>query len=155
MHRRAALVVLFTLLLPFTAAAAPRATPEEAQAMVKKAIDFYKKHGREAALREFSREDGAFFDRGLYVTVHALDGTCLADINPRIRGRNMGEERDVDGKYFTRDRLEAAKSEPSGWQEYKYFNPLSRRIELKRQYWERHDGLVFGAGSYRPLLATM
>ncbi len=157
MERRTALVALLSLCLPLSlkAAGGPRATPDEAQALVKKAIDFYRKRGRDAAISEFSRADGTFFDRGLYVTVHQLDGVCLADINERIRGRNMLEERDLDGKYFTRERLDAAKSDASGWQEYKYFNPASHRMELKRTYWERFDNLVFAAGAYRSLVATM
>ena len=41
--------------------------------------------------------------------VYSLDGKCLAHINERVLGKNMWDQRDVDGKYFTRERLEAAK----------------------------------------------
>ena len=153
MNRRTLLGLTLALVLP--AAALARATREDAQALVKKAIDFYKKKGRDAALQEFARADGPFISHDLYIIVHTLDGVCLAHVNPPIRGRNMWEERDVDGKYFTRERLEAAKAEASGWQEYKYFNPESHKVELKRTYWEKHDNLVFACGAYRSLLASM
>jgi cytochrome c len=153
MNRRAVLGLFLTLAFP--GAAWARATKDEAQAMVRKAIDFYRKKGRESALQEFARADGPFIDHELYIIVHSMDGTCLAHVNPPIRGRNMLEERDSDGKYFTRERLEAAQTTTSGWQEYKYFNPESHKVELKRTYWEKHDNLVFACGAYRSLLASM
>ena len=129
--------------------AADRATVGEAEAMVKKAVEFYKKNGRAVALAEFSKTDGKFVDRDLYVTVYTLDGQCLSHINKVMVGKNMWEQRDIDGKYFTRERLIAAKSEASGWQDFKYFNPLTKKIEPKRQYWQRYDDLVFATGAYK------
>src|SRR5271154_1734137 len=76
-----------------------RATPAEAEALVKKAIEYYKKQGRAVALAEFSKVNGKFTDRDLYVTVYTLDGKCLAHINERVVGKNMWDQRDVDGKY--------------------------------------------------------
>lgn len=151
MKRRSAVALLLvSACLPLAAFAAERATPDEAKAMVKKAIEYYRKQGREAALREFSRPDGAFTDRDLYVTVYALDGTCLSHINPKVVGKNLWDQRDIDGKFFTRERLVAAKTQPSGWQEFKFFNPMTHKVEPKRQYWERHDDVVFAVGAYRP-----
>jgi signal transduction histidine kinase len=131
-----------------SAQAQERATTAEAEVMVKKAIEFYKKNGREKALAEFSKVNGKFVDRDLYVTVYALDGRCLAHINDRLIGKNMWDQRDIDGKYFTRERLEAAKTQSSGWQDFKYFNPMTKKIEPKRQYWQRYDDLVFATGAY-------
>ena len=153
MHRRsfvaAAAAMLFTLSSPAFAAEPPRASVDEAHAMVKKAIDYYKKNGREKALAEISNPHGKFADRDLYVTVYTLDGVCLAHINARVVGKNMIDQRDSDGKHFTRERLEAARTQPSGWQDFKFFNPMTHKVEPKRQYWERHDDLVFAAGAYR------
>jgi signal transduction histidine kinase len=147
----ASIASLAILLLPLQApAAAERGSLEEAQAMVKNAIEFYKANGQKKALAEFSRLDGKFVDRDLYVTVYTQDGICLANINAKIIGKNMIDMRDGDGKYFVRERLEASKSQPSGWQEFKFFNPVSKKIEDKRQYWERFDNLVFATGAYKP-----
>jgi signal transduction histidine kinase len=89
-------------------------------------------------------------DRDLYVTVYTMDGDALAHINPRIVGKNMIEFRDPDGKYIVRERVEAASRGISGWQDYKYYNPVSRQVEPKRMYWERFDHLIFAAGAYNP-----
>jgi signal transduction histidine kinase len=141
--------VVVALFVTGAAGAEERATTAEAEAMVKKAIEFYKKNGREKSLAEFSRPNGKFVDRDLYVTVYTLDGKCLAHINERVVGKNMWDQRDVDGVYFTRERLEAAKTQSSGWQEFRFFNPVTKKIEPKRQYWERHDDLVFATGAYK------
>lgn len=147
----ASIASLAILLLPLQAPAAPeRGSLEEAQAMVRNAIEFYKANGQKKALAEFSRLGGKFVDRDLYVTVYTQDGICLANINAKIIGKNMIDMRDGDGKYFVRERLEASKSQPSGWQEFKFFNPVSKKIEDKRQYWERFDNLVFATGAYKP-----
>jgi cytochrome c len=131
-------------------AAADRGTTAEAEAMVKKAVAYYEKNGREKALAEFQRTPGSFVDRDLYVTVYSMDGTCLSHINSKMVGKNFMEARDGDGVHFLRDRIEAAKTKESGWQDYKYFNPVSKRIEPKTMYWQKADGVVFGAGAYKP-----
>ena len=132
------------------AADADRATEAEAQAMVKKAIDFYKKNGRDKALAEYMKKPGPFVDRDLYVTVYTPNADSLAHINPKMVGKNMMELRDADGKYHIRERMEASQKGASGWQDFKFFNPVSKKIEPKRMYWEKHDNLVFAAGAYKP-----
>lgn len=119
--------------------------------MVKKAVSYYKKVGREKSMPEFCRTDGPFIDRDLYVTVIAMDGLELAHINPKTVGKNVLELRDPDGKYFIRERLDAAKTAAGGSHEFKFFNPLTKQIEPKTAYWERVDDLVFASGAYKPL----
>ncbi len=136
-------------MLALGAHAAERGTEQEAEAMVKKAIQYYKSVGHDKALSEFSKRDGKFVDRDLYVTVYKQDGECVANINSRVIGKNMIDMRDTDGHYFVRERLEASKKQSSGWQDFKFFNPVTRKIEPKRQYWEVHDGLVFATGAYK------
>ena len=130
---------------------ATRGTEAEAQAMVRKAIQHYDKVGKDKAMADFSRSPGPFVDRDLYVVVDAMDGLVLAHINPKILGRNMIDLRDADGRYQIRERLDAARSGASGWQDFKFFNPVTKKIEPKRTYWEKHDNLVFACGAYKAL----
>ncbi len=138
-----------TCVVGIASAAAKAGTEVEAQAMVKKAVAFYEKNGREKAFTEFQKSPGPFVDRDLYITVYDFQGNALSHINTKMVGKNMMELRDPDGVYLIRDRLDAAKKAPSGWQEYKFFNPVSKKIEPKRMYWERHDGLLFACGVYK------
>jgi signal transduction histidine kinase len=140
------LVICFVTL--HAPAAPDRGTEEEAMAMVKKAIQYYGKHGRAKALAEIARNPGPFVDRDLYVTVLDMNGTALAHINAKMVGKNLMEIRDTDGKYMVRERIESAQKQSKGWQDYRFFNPVTSRIEPKHLYWERHDNLVFACGAY-------
>ena len=137
-------------LLAIRADAAERATPAEAEALVKRAIVYYQKHGKQKSLDEFSRSPGPFVDRDLYVTVLTMDGDSLAHINPKMRGRNMLDYRDVDGKYAIRERTQLAQKQGTGWHEFKFFNPMTKKVEIKRNYVETYDKLIFSAGAFRP-----
>jgi cytochrome c len=131
-------------------AASDRATPAEAQTLVKRAVAHYKKYGSDKAMADLCKADGAFIDRELYVVVIRMDGLEIAHINPRSLGKNVLDLRDADGKYLIRERLEMAKAGTNGWQDYKFFNPVTKKIEFKRTYWERTDELVFSSGAYKP-----
>lgn len=132
------------------AAAVSYGTVQEAEAMVKKAVVFYKKHGKEKAVAEFQKNPGPFVDRDLYVTVYDLEGNALSHINPKMVGKNMMDLRDPSGKYHIKERIETARKEISGWQDFQFFNPQTKKVEPKRMYWEKHDNIVFAAGAYKP-----
>jgi len=154
MKRLFALVAAFTLaLFSFNALAADaeRGTTAEAEALVKKSIAYYKKNGKDKALAEFQKNPGPFVDRDLYVTVYTMNADALSHINPKMVGKNMMDLRDADGKYHIKERMEAAQKGNSGWQDFKFYNPVSKKIEPKRMYWEKHDDLVFACGAYKAL----
>jgi len=118
--------------------------------MVKKAIAFYKKNGKDKAIAEFNKNPGAFVDRDLYVTVYTPNADALAHINPKMVGKNMMDLRDGDGKYHIKERMEMAQKANSGWQDFSFYNPVQKKVEPKRMYWEKHDGLIFASGAYKP-----
>ena len=150
MKKLITLIAAFAAAVSFNAmASAERGTEAEAQAMVKKAVAFYEKNGREKALAEFQKKPGPFVDRDLYVTIYNLQGDCLSHINPKMVGKNMLDLRDADGVYLIKDRVEAGKKGTAGWQEYQFFNPVSKKVEPKRMYWEKHDGILFASGAYK------
>jgi cytochrome c len=133
------------------AASAERATPPEAEALVKKAIAHYKKAGKQKALADFTKKDAGFIDRDLYVTVYDYNGLALAHINPKFVGKNMIDLRDENGKLHIKERIELAQKEGSGWQDLAgRVNPTTLKLESKRMYFERYDNLVFAAGAYKP-----
>ena len=133
------------------AAASERASEADAEALVKNAVQFYKRNGLDKALAEFRKNPGRFIDRDLYVTVHTPNADCLSHINPNMVGRNMMELRDGNGRYHVKERMEMAKKGEKGWQDFAVFNPVSKNIEPKRMYWEKHDGLIFAAGAYKAI----
>ena len=126
------------------------ATPAEAEALVKKAVMYYQKNGRDKALAEFTKSPGPFIDKDLYVTVYDMKANCLAHVNPKMIGKNMMDLRDPTGKYHIKERMEQAAVKDHGWQDFQFFNPQTKKVEPKQMYWEKHDNLVFAAGAYKP-----
>lgn len=129
---------------------AERATPEEAVAMVKKGVQYIKTAGREKAYAEFTSKQSKFRDRDLYLVVYGLDGKVWAHgQNERMVGKVVIDLKDIDGKEFVRERVELAKSKPNFWQDYKFTDPMTKRIEPKQMYCERLDDTVVCGGVYK------
>ena len=127
-----------------------RATADEAVAMVKKAVTYIKDSGREKAYREFGDKQGSFVDRDLYVVVYGFDGKVLAHgANPKLVGKDLIDAQDVDGVYYVRERVEKAKANQSFWQDYKFVDPITKKIEPKKMYCERLDDTAVCGGIYK------
>lgn len=144
--------LLFVLSLVFAgvAAAADAGTKEEAVAMVKKAIEFLKQNGEEKALAEISNPQGQFVDRDLYVNVFDMNGKCLAHgANAKQIGRVLIDNKDIDGKEYLKERIQMMNAQPTGWQDYKFRNPVTNQVEPKTMYIERYKDWIFGCGVYK------
>jgi cytochrome c len=133
-----------------SATAGEFATKDEAQAIVKKATSFIKEQGAAAAYPEISNRGGKFVDRDLYVVVYGLDGKVLAHgANAKLVGKEMIDAQDVDGKPFVKERVELGRKQASFWQDYKFVNPTTKKVEPKQMYCERMDETVVCAGVYK------
>jgi cytochrome c len=131
-------------------AEAKKGTAAEAVAMVKKAIQYIEANGREKAFAEFSNPKSKFVDRDLYITVYDMNGTCLAHgFNQKMVGKNMIDLKDPDGKAFVKERIETAKTKDKFWLDYKYINPMSKKIEQKSQYVEKTGDILVNCGVYK------
>jgi signal transduction histidine kinase len=155
MKQKFVLAVALTLGAAFTAgtvAAAERVTPKEAEAMVKKGVTYIKANPRDKAMADITNKTGQFVDRELYLTVYKLDGTALAHgANEKFVGKNMIDLRDGDGKEHIRERMELAKSKTAFWHDFKFVNPVNKKMEPKSMYCERADELVVCGGIYKPM----
>ena len=126
------------------------ATAAEATAMVKKGIAFIKANGKDKGYAEINSKSGQFTDRDLYLVVYGLDGTVRAHgANEKMIGKNLIELKDVDGKPFVKERVELAQSKGTFWQDYKFTNPVSKKIEPKTMYCEKLDDSVVCGGVYK------
>jgi cytochrome c len=132
------------------ALASKDATKDDAVAMVKKGVAFIKANGTEKGYAAISDKGGPFIDRDLYLVVYGLDGKCLAHgANPKQIGKDLIDLTDVDGKYFVKERVALAKAKPAGfWQEYKFTNPVSKKIEPKIMYCEKLGETAVCGGVY-------
>ena len=132
------------------ALAAPAATKDEAKAMVGAAIASIKKDGPDRTYTEISNKSGKFVDRDLYVVVYRLDGHVLAHgANAKLIGTDQRNAKDVDGKAFVQERIALAHKQPTFWQEYKFKNPVTNKVERKQTYCERYEDTAVCAGVYK------
>ena len=123
---------------------------DDAVAAVKKGVAFIKASGKDKGYAEISTKGGQFSDRDLYLTVYGLDGTVRAHgANEKMIGKNLIDLKDVDGKAFVKERVDLAASKGTFWQDYKFTNPVTKKIEPKRMYCERLDDTVVCGGVYK------
>lgn len=133
-----------------TAALASNATADEATAMVKKGVAFIKANGADKGYAEVTSKTSQFKDRDLYLVVYGLDGVVRAHgANEKMVGKNLIELKDVDGKPFVKERVDLAKAKGTFWQDYKFTNPVSKKIEPKSMYCEKLDDTVVCGGVYK------
>ncbi len=125
-------------------------TTAEAEALVKKAVQLIKADGRDKAFAEINNPKGKFIDRDLYVFVYDMEGKCVAHgFNSKMIGKDLVEMKDPDGKYFVKERIEICKTKGKGWQDYKFTDPLTKKLEPKSAYVERVENLIVGCGVYK------
>ena len=137
-------IFLFTLTLP----AFGGDTPEEAKALVEKAIAFYKANGKEKALAEFTNPKGQFTKGDLYIFAYNPKGSIIAHGgDPRLVGRDFTNVKDADGKYFAREFIKIGPE--GGWVDYKWMNYTTKKIDAKTSYLKRIDDVIIGCGVYK------
>lgn len=126
-------------------------TPEETKAFVEKAIAYIKSVGKEKAFKDFSRPDGGFVDGELYMFCYAPDGTNLAHGgNPSFVGKNLLHVKDPDGVEANAEIIKTGMTQGAGWVNFKWPNPVSKKIEVKSAYVVKvDDQAVCGSGYYK------
>ena len=134
----------------FPAQAVDFGTRDEAVAMVKRVQEKFKKEGADATFRAINA--GAFNDRDLYPWVHTIDGTLHVANGafPGIRGKNLHDMRDQDGKFTTQDFMRIATTPPyHGWSDFRWKNPQTGSIDDKSAWVERMGDYLVGVGIYK------
>jgi len=139
------------LALSFSALAGDRGTPDEAKALLVKAVALVKASGKDKASAQFMDKQGGFIDRDLYVSVIDMSGKTTANGgNPRLVGKDNMKYQDADGKFIVKERIEIAKAKGRGMQEYRSVNPVTKEIESKLVFFEKLDDVVVAVGSFKP-----
>lgn len=143
-------VLMGAALMGGAALASENVGPKEAEAMVKKGIAFIKANGKDKGYVEITSKQSPFKDRDLYLVVYGLDGKVWAHgANEKMVGRVLIDLKDVDGKEFVRERTELGKAKASFWQDYKFTNPVSKKVEPKSMYCERLEETLVCGGIYK------
>jgi len=157
MMRAARLLSMSVLLLSL--ALLPRAgmalgdhgTADEAKAMAENAAAYLKEMGADKAFAAFNdKANTQFHDRDLYVFVRSMDGNTVAHgANPGMIGHTSLELKDPDGKLYNKEMIDLANSRGSGWVDYRWVNPISKKIEPKSSFIIKAGDYVVGVGFYK------
>jgi cytochrome c len=148
-------LLVFTLIGLFLfvglAYAEKKATKASCQALVKKAVAYYKEVGRDKALAEFNNPKGKFVDGEDYLSIYSMNGIVVGHgTNAALIGKDLIELKDVNGKFIIKSFIEQApKPGASGWVEYSWTNPVTKKVGPKASYFVRVDDLIIQAGYYK------
>jgi cytochrome c len=129
-----------------------RGTKDEAKAMAEQAAAHVKKVGPDQAFKDFSTDKATWTKKDLYVFANDINGNTKAHgANDKLVGKNMAELKDQNGKLFIKEMGELAKSKGSGWVEYDWAHPQTKKVDGKATFvikLSNFDGYV-GVGVYR------
>ncbi len=116
---------------------------DDAQTMLKKAVEHYKAVGRTQALADFTNRVAPFFDRDLYVA--CIDANLVQSANggyPNLVGSSV--------EPINRAAWDAASTTSIGSVSYTWLDPANGQLEPKTFYYEKVGKDVCGVGAYNP-----
>jgi signal transduction histidine kinase len=125
-----------------------RGTPEEARALLDRAVALVESEGEKKALAVFNDPDGPFVDRDLYVFCMGPEYKITAHIDPGMRGMDVATLKDPDGKEFGREMIEIA-LKGGGSIEYRWVNPVTKDVEPKISFLKPAGNQFCGVGAYK------
>jgi cytochrome c len=128
----------------------PRASAEQARAMLDKAVALVKKSGGDQAFKTFNDPQGGFVINDEYVFAIGLDdGKYRASgASPNLVGVDVREVTDAAGTPLFKQMIALAKEKGSGTVNYVWRNPATNAVENKHTLIQRVDDVLLGVGYY-------
>jgi methyl-accepting chemotaxis protein len=121
-----------------------------AVALVRQGVAHLEAVGKRRACNDFDDPTAEFIFGEYYISAFDIHGIRLANgMDPASRGENIFDIRDADGKQHVRAIIEKARSRGKGWEDYKWTNPVTKRIEPKSVYFELVDDVIVSCGIYK------
>ncbi len=148
MHKTLLLIATGAL-LSTSALADEFATAKEADAMVTKTV---KALGADRAgtLAAITAKDKAYVDRDLYAVVYDMSGKCLAHgQNEKQVGKDLIDVADADGKEYMKERVALAKTKTKFSHDYKFRDPVTKKVLPKEAFCEKTGESIVCAGVYK------
>jgi len=151
MRARTLLTAAISILLATAPATASEfGSAEEAKALMLKGVEHANKVGLETAYKDFSDTKGAFVDRDLYIFCMEGDGMMRAHgAQNGLIGRNLKNLKDTEGKEFILEALQIAATSGEGWVDYKWSNPVNKKIEAKSSFIKKVGTGFCAVGFYK------
>lgn len=146
-----AILIAFMFITSTALAQEQRGTNADAKQMVEQAIQHIKDVGTAKAFEDFNTPGGKWHYKDIYLFCYKTDGTNVCHgANKALIGKNLIDLKTADGQFLIKNLVDIAKTKGSGWIDYQWPHPITKKTEAKRAYVARipgYDGLV-GAGCY-------
>lgn len=147
---RFATLTLALILLASPSFAADEATKDDAMSLSQKAADMARADGVEKTLSVINSQAAPFNDPLRYVTVTTQEGKSIGNSgNPKMVGKDMIDITDVDGKPFIKEMIALSKEKGKFSQEYKFTDPVSKKIRPKEVFCDTVEKVIFCSGYYK------
>lgn len=148
---RLCIVSIVTLAFAGTALGQQRGTAAEATKMVQDALVHIKDVGPDRAFQDFSTPGGRWHVKDIYLFCYKLDGTNVCHgANKALIGKSLMDMKTADGQYLIKNFVKLVTTKGSGWVDYQWPHPETKKTEAKRAFVTKipgYDGLI-GAGIY-------
>lgn len=119
-------------------------------AMMENAVKHYQTVGQEQAFMDFAVKDSEFYKGEFYIAAYSLlDYTNIFHaVNPKLVGKNLMKLKDTDGKLILEEMYTKANSDGSGWVDYKWPHPITKKIAQKQTFITRVGDAFLMIGYY-------
>lgn len=128
----------------------PRATAQEAKALLVKAVDAVKQEGTQSFER-FNSLNGGFVQDDLYVFVVGMNDMLMHahGAMPRLVNRQVKDLKDANGKLIIQDMVRIARAKGRGEVNYTWLNPVTNQKERKTSYVQKVGDEMVAVGYYQ------
>ena len=108
--------------------------------MMDKAIAHYKSVGQDQAFKDFDNP-GDFRNGEYYIVGQSISSGNIIyhGANKKLVGKNLTKVKDTDGKAFVAEMIDLASNAGTGWIDYKWPHPETKKIAQKHSYVVRVD----------------
>jgi signal transduction histidine kinase len=145
--RSALACVVAILLVSSVVGAGEKGTPEEAKAMLEKAVAAMQADETKA-IAAFNDPNGGYRDRDLYVFCFGADGKITAHTDKSMVGTNATTLKDPDGKAIGTEMVTLAQK-GGGSLEYKWKSPTTQQVGTKVSFLKNAGKQTCGVGAYK------
>ena len=129
---------------------APRASADDARAMLERALALARSEGHAAAAARFNDRRGDFVKDDLYVFMVDMDSGRFEamGMNPALSDTDAVGLRDAAGNALVAEMIAKLQSADEATVDYVWRNPVTNRVENKRSYVRREGRSLIGVGHY-------
>jgi len=133
--KKTLILSLLAAVLPVFAPSLAASPADDVVALVQSAVDYFKANGKDKTFAAINDRTGPFVKGDLYIFVndYATGLTLAHGGNVKLVGQSNKDLKDAEGKPFMQMMIDQAQK-GAGWVDYKWSNPLTKKIQIKTTY---------------------